>query len=633
MIPKYVLRSDVYREFTPEQAEDFFSLTEKKVLPHLDNLYYTVFIAGDRGEKREPDGRDEFLSDYEEQSEFFTPAGVIDEKGLRKFLDKLDECKEIKSKSYDSQVQAFDLEYFRSNHAIYEHRLSFEENYDIFVASYLPNDYTPRIEVQIRTRALVLMGVDAALRQSFDKVVDILRIFDLHVLTTRENRLDYAFHTNLIQKPIEFFSDADLLQHTVSTMTYGQKVFDLGKEIDLTYFSLGNRRSNNVFFRAYNKSREVVEMGYKSFFLDRWKENGLISQYDYEVYCDAYERKSYTVGILVGRIKWYLKHGKDLALKKDLERLLKTCYDKNSNTDEIRKKIKGLLPDVTVICNIEFETKRKFYHSWKGPETVELPDGIPVALAPIYRILESQPIFLDYLTCNCVRFVKDRTKKGSGFMDWWSRIRSAKPGDYSNPEFKRIYRRQPDLERAKRRFAGDVAYLSMLLNENVEDRPFVEDLSDSLANLNDNNFFGSFVDPETGEVALRDPRNYESIRQRRAHQNKRLIKQMHEMLEEQRRESKEQIEAEFEEQKRISQIVAESNERHRYEVDLYRDTPEARAHRAKFVPAETDLDLIAAGARDPSIPRPEPPSPDPTGKWEQRMKAKFKRERRERQNK
>ena len=102
---------------------------------------------------------------------------------------------------------------------------------------------------------------------------------------------------------------------------------------------------------------------------------------------------------------------------------------------------------------------------------------------------------------------------------------------------------------------------------------------------------------------------------------------MHEMLEEQRREAKEQIEADFAEDKRISQIVAESKERHRYEKDLYRDTSEARAHRAKFMSAETDADLIAAGARDPSIPRLEPSSPDPTGKWEQRMKAKFKRDR------
>ena len=357
----------------------------------------------------------------------------------------------------------------------------------------------------------------------------------------------------------------------------------------------------------------------------------MISQYDYDVYSFAYETKSYTVGILVGRIKWYLQHGKDLVLKKDLEHLLKSCYEKNSNTDEIRQRIKGVLPEVTVVCNIEFETKRKFYHSWKGPETVEIPDGIPVALSPIYRILEAQPIFLDYLTCDCVRFVKDRTKKGSGFMDWWARIRSAKPGDYSNPEFKRIYRRQPDLERAKRRFAGDAAYLSMLLNENVEDRPFVEDLSDCLANLNDNTFFGSFVDPETGEVALRDPRNYDSIRQRRAHQNKRMIKQMHEMLEEQRREAKEKLEADLEELKWIHQITEESKERQKerefYEKDLYRDTPEANARRSKFVPAESDADLIAAGARDPSIPRPEPPLPDPLGTWEKHMKAKFKRDR------
>lgn len=550
MIPKYVQRAKTFREFSPEEAEEFFSLTYQKVLPHLDNLYYTVFLRGDHGERRDPSGSDE---DFEEERTMFQPSGFdINEKGLHNLLCKLEECKELKSKSYDSQVTAFDLEYYRSNHAIYEHRLSFPENYDIFIASYLPNDYTPRIEVQIRTSSLVLMGVDAALRQSFDKVREIARMFDLFVFTTRENRLDYAFHTNIIQNPIEFFSDGDLLKHTVSTMRNGQKVFELGQEIDLSYFALGNRRSNNVFFRAYNKSREVVEMGYKSFFFDRWKQNGLISQYDYEVYCNAYESKSYTVGILVGRIKWYLQHGKDPALKKKLEQLLKTCYEKNSNTDEIRQRIKGVLPEVTVICNIEFETKRKFYATWQGMENTPVPEDSPAALAPIYKILEQQGTYLDYLTKDCVCFVKDRTKIGSEYMDWWARIRRAKPAPYTNQEYKRIYRRSPDLERAKRRFIGDAAYLSMLLNENVDERPFVECVSDCLANLNDNHFFGSFVDPETGEVCLGDPRNYGSIRSRRAYQNKRIIAKMHEMLEEQRREAQEQIKADEAERERES---------------------------------------------------------------------------------
>ena len=365
MIPKYVTRAKIFGEFSPEDQAEYFSLTEKKVLAHLDNLYYTVFIYGDKPSIAEdvknkvgfPD--DSLIEEPEPsyQTEIEEVPGRVE-----RLIDKLEELHEQKSGAYDQQIVFQDLDYYHSNHAIYKHRLSCQENYDIFIASYLPNDDTPRIEVQIRTRSLVLLGIDEALRASFEKVVQILRSYDLKVITTRENRLDYAFHTNIIQNPIEYFSDDDLLDHTVSTMRNGQKVFDLGKEIDLSYFALGNRKSNNVFFRAYNKSREVCEMGYKSFFIDRWRENGLISLYDYEVYSLAYESKSYTVGLLIGRIKWYLAHGKNSHLKAELHQLLKTCYEKNSNTDAIRQKIKGLLPEVTVVCNVEFETKRKFYH-------------------------------------------------------------------------------------------------------------------------------------------------------------------------------------------------------------------------------------------------------------------------------
>ena len=623
MIPKYVSRSKVFVEFSPVEREELFGLTEKKVLAHLDNLYYTVFIAGDIAGNKPLQAECEDLS--EEES---VPSGYekIALEGLTNFLGKLEELHDLKSKSYDEQVTFQDLDYFHSNHAIYKHRLSCQESYDIFVASYIPNEETPRIEVQIRTRLLVLLGVDDALRTSYQKVVEILRSFGLHVMTTRENRLDYAYHTNLIQKPIEYFSDEDLLEHTVSTMRNGQKVFDLGKEIDLSYFALGNRRSNNVFFRVYNKSREVVEMGYKSFFFDRWLQNGLISLYDYEVYCMAYESKSYTVGLLVGRIKWYLEYGKDRSLKSTLQGLLKSCYEKNSNADEIRKKIKGVLPEVTVICNVEFETKRKFYASWEGVyDSACVPVDSPPALSRIYQILEQRALFLDYLTSKTVRFVKDRNAKDSDYADWWKRIRSAIPVDFKQGEYKRIYRRQPDLNRAARRLSGDVAYLSMLINESVEERPFVEDLSDVLSNLNDNSFRVSAINPLTGEVCdLHDPAGYQSLRSRKGHQNRKVIEDMHKMLEEQRGA---RLEEQEQERRENAKFFEDFKQRHRYEQDLYRDTPDALAHRAKFVSAETDDDLIAAGARDPSIPRPEPPSPDPTGKWEQRMKAKFKKDR------
>ena len=135
--------------------------------------------------------------------------------------------------------------------------------------------------------------------------------------------------------------------------------------LDLDYTALGSRKSNNVYFRAYSKAKEVIQMNYKAFFFERWRDRGIISRYDQFVYEKAYELKSYKTGCLVGRIEWYLKFGSNDELKDDLQKLLKTCNINSDNNPRIEREIKGILPPPTVVLNLEFETKRKFY-GWHG---------------------------------------------------------------------------------------------------------------------------------------------------------------------------------------------------------------------------------------------------------------------------
>lgn len=498
MIPKTVERSAIFAEFSDAEKENWFKLTRAKVLPHFDNIYYSVFIFGDSGEQ--------------------PPEGVT------KMLEELRDAKHEKVKAYGNDVVLWGLDLYPSNYATYEYRLSCEENFDIFISSYLPNDETPRIQVQIRSRLLVMRGLYNAMRDTWKVLAPILSAFGLTCSRIRENRIDYAYHSNLIQNPMQYFSDKDLTKRLKTSFRTGQKVFNIrDDELGLSYIALGNRKSNCLFFRAYNKSREVCEKAYKSFFLDRWVQHGLISRYDYECYLEAYRNKSYDVGLLIGRIRWYLKYGKDEERKVALSELLDTCYVKNCNSDEIKRRIKGVLPEVTVVFNCEFETKRKFYMSL-GPwldsyaNVVQTEYGLPDVFRPMMRIFDLQQSFHEYLTTNVVCFVQDKHAKfgdNNPMLDWWYRIHSLQvAGIPALPDFKRCYNTQPDLLRAKKSFMSSTAYLTMLLKESVESQTFVEDISDVLANFNDNDFYG-FACDQNGEVHLQEPAEYREIRKRK----------------------------------------------------------------------------------------------------------------------
>ena len=191
----------------------------------------------------------------------------------------------------------------------------------------------------------------------------MLSPFGLLPVKVRENRIDYAFHTNLIQNPYKFFSDPNLQKHLKTNLRIYQKIGKIGHDISVDTFNLGNRRSNNVYFRAYNKAREVVEMNYKSFFFQRWYDIGLISEFDKYVYEVAYELASYRTGILIGRLKWYVEHGSDSALKQKFLDILDTNFVKSDNCEKLEKELHGVIPEPTLIVNIEFQTKRKFYLS------------------------------------------------------------------------------------------------------------------------------------------------------------------------------------------------------------------------------------------------------------------------------
>ena len=506
MIPNTAIRSSIFSEFTEEEQNKYFSLTRAKVLPHIDNLYYNVFLFED-------DGKNE--------------NGITHLPGkMRDLLELLAEAKQKKKAAYENDVEIFGLDYYPSNFATFEHRLSFSECFDIFISSYIPNGNTPRIHVQLRSRLLVLRGVTNAVMDAFEKVSQILQQFDLQISSVQENRIDYAYHTNIIQNAEAYFKDDNLKKHLKTVFRKGQKVFYINDDLELSYFALGFRTSNNLFFRCYDKSREVCEKAYKGFFLERWRKHGLISDYDHFCYLEAYEKGSYTLGLLVGRIKWYLKYGKDEALKVRLADKLRSCYIDNSNSDALRKELKGVLPEVTKIVNCEFETKRKFYISFADnlPEVLAEDYGGPKVLHSLFNILANREPIHRYLTSKVVSFVEDRKVSDSDIMDFWSRIHSCKVGELVDVEISRDYTSLPDLLRAKREFMASTAKLASVYGA-MDAGSFEDDITDVLSNLNDNHFYG-FRSSPLGETFELDPEGYYQVRRRKRKQARHLIDEL-----------------------------------------------------------------------------------------------------------
>lgn len=552
MIVKSIKQSPIYSEFSPEEQEFFFSRKDMKVVPHVDTWYYTVSLYGD---SNEPDDN------------------------VQAMLDLLKEKKKEKAENYSSPVDLFGLSVENVRFSHYEYCLSVPEMFDIFIASFLPNVVTPRIVVQVRTRSLVLDGTMQAICKSFRAVETILNEFGIEVGEVKENRIDYAYHTNLIQDPYRYFSDALMVRKLKSSMRIYhkvgllyQKVGKVGKKIDIDYLSLGQRKSNNVFIRIYNKSREVVEKNYKSFFLDKWLEDELINRYDYEVYTKAYELGTYTTGVLIGRIDWYLEHGKNPDIKLELEKLKRTCYVKSDNVDHLREVVDRYLPPVTLIMNVEFQTKRKFYtdcddfismfstvkaenlydESLETFRRVYVADQSEVRMTGVVSTVQTKvgkvefldewwkrsPLFrlqilyslrseiLHYLTSETLCFVNH---KGEGekekMCNWWKRIHTCTIEEYDK-NFLDLFRartRKLDLAKSERRLCSAVAHTSMLVNDGQNKHStFTEDLSDALCLVNDNDMHDlkQTFDPDVVRSLNIRPNEYGSIKERKLRQNK-----------------------------------------------------------------------------------------------------------------
>lgn len=463
-----IKRTVFYNELDKDISNNYFGYSDKKFYENVDTFYYNVFIDND----------DKSISSY-----------------LEGFFNELDILKE--NYKHDREViQEFKgLQVMLGTYGqIYSYRLSEPERYDIFMSDYLPNKGTARIVVQLRSNALWMEDFHSLVSESFQKVKELFSEYKFGFNRVLENRIDYAFHTNLIQNPTDFFSDKNLNNSLETSLSIYHKVGNVIKQkvgddnngrLTIDYLSLGQRKSNCLFFRSYNKTREVIEQNYKSFFIEFWYKNKMISFYDKYCYEYAYLKKSYNA-IDTARLKFYLEYGLNPYIKSDINELFRSA---SSTHEDIKYLADKICPKVTLILNIEYQTKRKFYYSF-GESLNILPCSIQSELKRLFMIYENRKIFIDYLTSKTVAFVD---KKKDDYRAFWKRLRGLKLKDCNkvDGEYLRQYGSNLDFNKIKKRFINTVATTSIYNDSSKSD--FVEDLSSLLGCLNDNDMQKKFT--------------------------------------------------------------------------------------------------------------------------------------------
>lgn len=475
-------QSLLFKEFTDEQNKKYFSFKNRKFLANIDSLYVSIITE----DTRLSDGSDPQMEAFRK---------MMDEEKAKARENIESEYVPFSQHPYFADVgEKFIMGGFGFSR--YDYDLQKPDRYTAFLMGYRMTSNTPTAIVQIRSEALWLDGVTAMLMEVYNDMTDFYAAFGLKILEVRENRIDFAYHTNYIQNPTNYFALNKLgkIQQSTFERWSQEGAFAVDGQPELDYFTLGRRKSNNLFFRVYNKTKEVIEQGYKQFFFHLWLKNGLISEYD--LYC--YEKAFVNVSrfgykhLNIARLEFYLEHGENESYKDEIRRMIAPDRQKYDH-HEIMKFADFLTPPITLVLNVEIETKRKFHRTIDKGSAGLLKEKrkAPYPVRDLFKKLDNLKVYHDYLTCNnsenkgIIRFIRwDGSKESKSEMDtsdFWKRLQSAKfvHGYIQNEEeiiLLRSYTESLNADLIKKKIANSLSTLSIYAKgiSNLDKHNFVD---------------------------------------------------------------------------------------------------------------------------------------------------------------
>lgn len=467
MIDKHVFTTLIYDELDKENQEYWFDFKQQKYLHNIDTYYYSVNLS------------------YDPESLAFN-----------KFKQILKTDKEYALRDGYS-VSSCGSQYLCNGYSfgIYKYDIELPDEYLILVAESLPNKETPEIIVQLRSYYLWIHGIVKALEYSINDLREILNKYDIGISAVKSNRIDFCWHTNYVQDLELFFSPKNIAQMRVSRLKefdmHGKFVGDDGVEFD--YLRMGRLTSNNIIFRAYLKSKEVVEMGYKPWFLKIWLFHGLISRYDFYVYEECFKRGSWEY-LHKARLKFYYDYGQDEKIKNRIAGFLNEQKGtKINNYDDLVTFADELTPKVNMILNFEYQTKRKFFTSINFVN-FRAREGV---LQEVMTELDFRPLIVDYLTNDTLRFVKkkdeslDSNKSRREYAPFWLRLRKTKLVDVIIPPEEIVLVREynNNLNKELVKLNAVRAISTFNVYENRSGTNVYEDILEFMSALNDNDMY------------------------------------------------------------------------------------------------------------------------------------------------
>lgn len=456
----------VQDELSIENREYWFSCKQKKFLHNIDTFYYSVKLQQD------------FTSDS-------TDPAVL---AFRKYFDTQYEVLEgtpglTRQLHYSADADPLNiLPYTYGKY--YNVWLEYPEFFDIILARKVPKapdgigSLTCEGIVQIRSFYLWLYGVEEAFRRSYEVLKGVLQHFSLTIDFVQENRVDYCWHTNYFANPARFFTLENFYKMRVDR--YKDANFHTAKvgseDYEVDYIALG-RRSGKCFIRIYLKSKEVIQEGYKAFFLRTWLFHGLINRYDLYVYESAYRKASWEY-ITVARLEFYVEYGVDGQFKAQCEDMVRQYHESGRVSDPMLRLADALTPQLNLVVNVEYQTMRR---STKSYCLVPIKDNSRYGEAQrIYDYFNNHKIIIDYLTHDTFRLVEknsDVNKSRRDYCPFWAALRRCRQVDLTampdELKLRREYNRRMNGERVKEQMINKAVtygiYLKGINEDSIED--------------------------------------------------------------------------------------------------------------------------------------------------------------------
>lgn len=466
--------NQLYMEMSSEDQVRWFGCKQKKFLHNIDTFYYSV----------------KFRNDFRLKSD---DPRVL--KFRRYFKFKYDELvngelEELYLPDVGRKLVLKSVTFSR----FYTICLSYPEYFDIFLAPVVPKaadggeSVTCECIVQLRSYMLWQLGVRDAFENSYYYVKKIAAMFGLEIDFVQENRIDYCWHSNYLKDPEKFFAPDNFYKMRVDRFknaTYiTNKVGTEDYEID--YVALG-KRSDKVFVRIYQKTREVIEQNYKPWFFQIWEMNGLISAYDKWVYERCFEKKNWFYRYMA-RLEFYKNFGSDPYYLDIVNRVLdgKLALEE----DVLIRLADQLTPHLNYVINVEYQTMRR--HS-KSYELIPFKDHSDKGECKrIYEYLDNRKIITDYLTESVFKMVEkegDSKKYRRPYCEFWERLRSTRCLDMrmtsNEAKLVRNYNRRLSKEAMKKRFINAAVTYGIYSRGANSDNP-MQDAFEAFMSMNDN---------------------------------------------------------------------------------------------------------------------------------------------------